>query len=134
MRRPFRHRGPLAGGRVPRPDEHAHLRDRRIERPDLRERPLEVLLDVVGEGAQRRDVEDMRFVGERRALSDERIARREKSGQRLSRARGRGDQAVAAFADRRPALALRGRRLAQAIGEPRGDGGMEGVQGRHKRE
>ena len=125
VRRPLRHRGALARRRVAGAHEHAHLGNRRVQRRDLGERPLQVLLHVVGERAQRRDVEDLRLVGQARALPDQAVDRREKRRERLARSRRRRDQRVAALPDDRPALALRRRRLPEPLREPGPDGRME---------
>ncbi len=66
-------RGPLGGGRVAAPDRGA---DRDVGKPrraqlgaDARERLVEVLVDVVPERLERRDVEDAGLVGERAAAA-----------------------------------------------------------------
>jgi hypothetical protein len=128
---PPRHRGPLARRRVAGPHQHADLGQVRRRRADLAERRLEVLLDVVGEGPQRRDVEDLGLVREALALAEELVERRQERRERLARPGGRRDQDVGAFPDLRPALALRRRRLAEPAFEPGSDGRMEGVEGEH---
>src|SRR5664280_1795622 len=132
VRRPARHRRALSRGRVARSHEDAHLRNRRVESADLGERPLQVLLNVVRERAQRRDVEDLRLVLQPGPLSDQRIDRREERRERLARA-GRGrDERVAPLPDRRPALALRRRGLAEPVLKPRLNGGVKGGEERHR--
>ena len=74
---------------------------------------LQVLLDVVREGAQRRDIEEPRLVGQAVALADQSVEAREKRRERLARSGRRRDQRVAALADPRPAFELR------AVGSPR---------------
>jgi hypothetical protein len=75
VRRPPDHCGALARRSVARPHQDADLRDRRIERPNLFERPLQVLLDVVRQRAKRRDVEDLRLVGESVSLAHQGVDR-----------------------------------------------------------
>ena len=85
------------------------------------QRKLEVLVDVVGEGLERRDVHDLRLVRQRAgdALAHEVVDRRHERGQRLAGAGRRRDQDVAPGLDRRPGFRLRcGRRCERAL-EPR---------------
>ena len=131
VRRAAGHRGPLRRRRVARPHQHPDLGQERLLGADLGQRPGQVLLDVVRKGPQRRDVEDLRLVGELRPLAQQRVDRREERGERLARARGRGDERVPSLADERPALALRRRRLAEPAREPALDRGMEGREGSH---
>ncbi len=131
--RAARHRLAIFLGRVARAHENADVGKRRIGFADFQERALEVLLDVVREGLQGRDVQDLRLVGKAFSLAKERVDCREEGGERLARPGGRSDQGVEPGADRRPAFPLRGSRLAQAGREPRGDGGVERCQVRHKR-
>ena len=88
-------------------DEHAHLGQRRIERAQSFERTREVLLHVVRERAQRRDVEDLRRVRERGPLPDQGVDRGEKRRERLPRAGGRRDERIVAAPNRAPAFKLR---------------------------
>ncbi len=60
--RPTRHGCTLARGGVARADQHAHLRNGRVAGADLGQRRLEVLLDVIGERAKRRDIKNLRLV------------------------------------------------------------------------
>ena len=93
-------------------DQDAQIRRGQPElagrRVDLGERPLEILLDVRGEGLER-DVDDARLAvldaAGRRRLPEEPVDRDEEGGQRLARAGGRGDQRVLAAGDRGPAAA-----------------------------
>jgi len=96
---------------------------------DARERLLQVHADVVGQRLERRNVDDGRFVGQRRAarkaLAHEFVDGGEKRGERLARARGRGDEGRAAGLDERPRARLRlggGRKVAV---EPVDDSGMK---------
>jgi hypothetical protein len=130
VRRAPDHRRAVARRRVARPHEHPDLGNRRIGCSDLGERALQVLLDVVRESAQRRNVKDLGLVGELRPLPAERVDRRKECGERLSGPGRRGDERVLARADRRPAVALRGRGFTETVGEPPLDRGVErGEQG-----
>jgi hypothetical protein len=87
---------------------------------DAAARFREVLVDVGAQRLERRDVDDPHFVGERSAqtLDQQIVERRQERGQRFTGAGRRGNQRVPAFANRGPALALRGRRLAESFPEP----------------
>ena len=126
VRRPARHRGPLARGRIAGPHEDADFRQGFVERLDLPERPLEVLLDVIRKGPQGRDVEDLGGVLEVGAAPHQLAQGPEERGQGLASARGRRDQGMGARGDGGPARALAVRRLAEAIREPAPDGRVEG--------
>ncbi len=130
--------------RRPLPHRRAHLRlgiagahedpdvgQARIERPDLRERQLEVLLDVRRERAERGDVHDARFVRQPRALGEELVERAQKGGECLARAGRRRDQRVSPGAEVRPPLALRTRGLPQVLLEPATHRGVKGSE-RHR--
>ena len=80
------------------------------------QRRAQVLLDVVAERLQRRDVDEPRPLGGR--LGDEAVERPQERRQRLARAGRRGDQRVLAGRDRRPRLRLRGRRRRERPLEP----------------
>ena len=90
-----------------------------------RARLREVLVDVGAQRLQRRDVDDAHFVGERpvAALLDEVVEGGEKRGERLARAGRRGDQRVAAVADRRPAARCAG------VGSPSVSANHRGTSG-----
>ena len=132
VRRPPGHRRPLARGRVAGAHEDADLRQPVGEAADLPEGRLEVLLHVVREGAQGRDVEDFGGIGEIAAPAHELAQGPEERGQGLAAARRRRDQGVAARGDGRPAGTLALRRFAETVGEPALDGGMEGGKGAHR--
>jgi hypothetical protein len=80
----------------------------------------QVLLDVVGQRLQRRNVEDAGLVAELTGEADlhQLVDRAEEGGERLARAGGRGDERVPAGLDGGPALLLRRRRLAERALEP----------------
>ena len=120
VRRVPPHRGALVLGRV----AAAHRDRDRARQVDAGERCAQVLLDVVVERLERRDVDDARAA--RLRVADEAVDRAQERGQRLARA-GRGEhERVAAGGDRRPALPLGGRGLRERAPEPVGDGGGEG--------
>ena len=98
---------------------------------DAFERHLQVLVHVVAEGLERRDVEDPGRVGERgpAAVTDQGVDGGEKSGQGLAGARGRGDERMAAPGHRLPCLLLARGRCPEVRGEPGRDGGVESIQG-----
>ena len=79
------------------------------QRQDLAERAFEVLLDVVAQRLQRRDVENfgavVQVAGQR--FAHQAIDADEKCGERFARAGGSGDQRGAAGENLRPALLLR---------------------------
>src|SRR3984885_1421360 len=84
------------------------------------QRRLEIAMDVVRQRLERRHVDDLRRIRERRleTLPDEVVDRREKGRERLARSRGRGDEGVAAGLDWRPSFALPGGRRSETLGEP----------------
>ncbi len=125
MRRPARHRRTIGRLRIARAHQDSQLGQPGIEGADLRERPLQVLLDVVRERAQRRDIDDLGLVGKLGPLAEEAVDRREESGQGLARAGGSRDEDVFSGPHQRPALTLGRRRLAEAVPEPGADGRME---------
>src|SRR5687768_634698 len=88
---------------------------------------LEVPLDVVVERLERRDVEKVYAVHERRlhSLYYQRVELPQKRGQRLSRAGWSEDQSVTAACDRRPSHALWLARLTESLREPFPDYGMK---------
>ncbi len=118
-------------GRVPGADRGADGGEAQPCRPGRLlqggERLAQVLLDVVREGLERRDVEDAGLVGERplEPLAEERVETGEEGGEGLARPRGRGDQDVAAGLDLRPARGLRLGGGAEAGLEPARDQRVE---------
>ena len=87
------------------------------ERAQLLQRLLQVLLHVVAERLQRRDVDDVGAVLER-AGTQQAVERPEKRRQRLAGAGRSGDQRVATGRDGRPSRLLRRRRRAETRFEP----------------
>ena len=88
---------------------------------DAGKRRLEVETDVVRERLQRRDVDHHGLVGQAlgpEPLAHQTVERGEKRGQRLARARRRGDQRVPAGADLRPGGELRLGRRREGAAEP----------------
>ena len=119
VRRPLRHRRALAGRRVAGAHEHAHLGQGRVQGADLRQRALQVLLDVVGRApaAARRRRPGSRGARSAPCWNSASMAERN-AGQRLARAGGGRDQDVAPVADERPAFGLGRGRLPEAAREP----------------
>ena len=120
----------------------AHPDGRRPERDpeplgreaDARDRRAQVLLDVDGERAQRRDVEHTAPVGlGRLGRGREPVDRPEERGEGLARPGRRQDQRVVAGRDRRPSLLLGRRGRGEARLEPGADGLGEAVHGRGSR-
>ena len=97
---------------------------------DLGEGVLEVALDVVAEGLQGRDVDDVDLVGERLLLgfADQAVDGDEEGGEGLAGAGGGGDEGVAAGDDLGPAEGLGVGGGAELALEPGADGGVEGVE------
>ena len=131
VRRAAAHPLALGGGRVARSDPGADF-DIRKPAPaqslaDAGQRRLEIPMDVVRQRLERRDVDDLRRVGERRleALPHQIVDRGQKGRERLARSRRRGDQRVAAGLDRGPRFGLRRRRRGEALGEPARDRRVE---------
>jgi hypothetical protein len=141
VRRPPDHGRALGWRRVAAAHEHADLRrgQPQLERhvADLGQRLLEVLLNVDAERLERRDVDDVGLLVEgplRLELPVEAIDEDEEGRERLARARGCGDQCVAAGGDGRPALRLRLRRAERKTPfEPDADGGVKAGESAHDR-
>ena len=109
----------------------ADLRERLASRLEplaqLGERTLEVPLDVVVQGFQRRDVQDLHRIRQRgrRAVDDELVELPKKRAERLAGASGGEDERVGAARDRGPTLALRRAWPAEGFLEPGANEGME---------
>ena len=113
----------LAGCRVAGAHPDDRLGERQAEtlrrKLDALQRCPEVLLDVEGQGPQRRQVEEAGAVlAIGRLGGDEPVDAPEERGERLARAGGRQDQRVGARGDGRPALDLGRRRLGEGGREP----------------
>ena len=112
------HVAPLLLRRVPGADADPYFG------ADPAQRRAQVLLHVVGERLERRDVDQARAPGAR--LGDEPVERPQERRQRLARSGRRGDQRVLAGGDRRPRLRLRRRGRVERPAEPfahlRGEG------------
>ena len=67
---------------VSRTNEHVDVRQRRIERADLLDRPEEIFLDVVCEGPEGRNIKDARAMLS--ARRQQRVDGRQKRGERLA--------------------------------------------------
>jgi len=98
---------------------------------DLAQRHFQVLLNVVAQRLERRNVEDfgavLQVAGNR--LAHQAVNAGEECGERLARAGGGGDQRGAASKNVRPALFLRLGRRAEPSYEPLGDDRMGPPQG-----
>ena len=135
VRRPLDHRLALALGRVTRPDGRPNLRHRTTGRvcdgSNCGHRVRKVSFDVVGEGLEWRDVDDLRLVGQAavQALTDEAVDACEECRECLARAGRCCDQRVSLLGDRGPALGLRRGRLFEAVQEPVTDKRMEFCNG-----
>ena len=90
--------------------------------PDFGQRHFEVAADVVRQRLQRRDINDLRLVGQLAldGLPEQAVDRGQKGRQRFARAGRGGDQRVSAGNDFRPAQPLRLGRLPEAVGKPAG--------------
>ena len=138
MRRAFEHPLPLPGRRVSRPDIDSDLRHQQASRQsrlgNFKKRLLKILLDVVAQRLQRRDVEHLRaifqFAGQR--LLQQAVNAGEKCRQRLSRARRRSDERVFSRHHRRPALDLDVRRPPKPFFKPFGNERVK-LRKRHSR-
>jgi hypothetical protein len=88
---------------------------------------FEILLNIVRQRLQGRDIDDLRLVLELpvETLPDQPVDRGEKSGERLARTGRGGDEDGLALLNRRPRLGLRRGRGREPAGEPGRDGGME---------
>ena len=114
-----------------RPDPRPRLAGLDQRAVDAFEGYLQVLVHVVAERLERRDVEHPGRVGERRpaAVPHQGVDGGEESGQRLAGARRRGNEGMAARRQRLPRLLLARGRGAEVRGEPGSDGGVESVEG-----
>ena len=86
--------------------------------PDPGQRRPQVALDVVGEGLERRDVDELDPVAEPLGLARQAVDPPEERGQGLAGAGRRADQRVGAGRDRRPARRLGGSRPLEGALEP----------------
>ncbi len=128
------HRRAPGRGRVPRADRDAQvgrgepLRAREVG--ELRERAAQVLLDVVAERPQRRDVEDARLRPEpaRERLAVEPVDREQERREGLPGARRRRHEHVAPGRDLGPPERLGLGRLPEAAREPALHEGMERLE------
>ena len=102
------------------PDFGHRLRQVVSELENFRQRPVQVLLDVVTKRLERRDVQNLclvlKIAGE--GFSDQRVDTGEKRRQRLARSGRRGNQRAAAREDLRPAESLRFSRCFEFADEP----------------
>ncbi len=127
VRRPLDHLAPLLHQSVAGADGGADLRHQQAalarQRQDFAQRAVEILLDVVAQRLQRRDVEHFGRVAQRAVerLAHQPVNADEERRQRLAGTGRRGDQRSAAGQNFRPALLLRLGGRAKARQEPLGD-------------
>ena len=135
VRRALGHSLPLRRRGVAGAHGRRYLRKRRTQllgqRADLRQGNSQVLLDVVGEGFQRRYVDDLGGLGQTlvNPLAHQLVNAGQEGGQRLARPGRRGDQGVASLGNGRPPGGLCLRRRVKPAPEPLLDDGMKGGQG-----
>ena len=105
----------------------------RQRRADLCQRFRQILLNVIRQRLERRDVNDLHLVLQPtvQSLPYQTVDCRQKGGERLTRAGGRGDQDVATLLNYGPGAALRLSRLGEAVGKPTLNDRMEAGQ-RHR--
>ncbi len=125
VRRFAQHCRAIALRRIAGTNQDADLREVRIKLRQFVQRTLQVLLNVIAQCPQRRDVEHRCLIGKRGSLTGEAIDRGEVSRQGFAHAGGGGNQGVGAGADFRPPLPLRLGGFAKALLEPALDGGMK---------
>jgi len=124
VRRALEHQPALGWERVSRAHGGAHLGAEiaafESKLLDLRQRLLQVLADVVGEGLERRNVDNFCDIVERAVdgFADELVDAGQESGKRFTRSGGSGDEGRIAGEDGRPALYLRFGGCAEAGDEP----------------
>ena len=94
---------------------------------NLGQRDFEILMNVVAQRLERRDVDDLGPVGQRTqaGAAHQAVDGGEEGGERFAGARGRGDEDIVALGDFRPSAQLRFGGLAKARGEPFCDEGVE---------
>ena len=89
MRRLLAHGRPIRLRRIPRPHQNANLRNARIERANLRQRSLQVLLHIIRQRPQRRNIQHVHLIFQPGALPRQRIDGRQIPRDRLPRPRRR---------------------------------------------
>ncbi len=94
------------------------------------QRDLEIFLDVVAEGLQRRDVQNFRLISQRtgKSFADQPVDAGEKGGERFAGAGRRGNYRGFPGEDLRPAELLRLGGRSEALQEPFADDGMGPVE------
>ncbi len=136
MGRTTEHRLTCRHQRVARADSRADVRHLVTVAPreadNLRERAVEVLLDVVAERLQGRHVHDLGAIGEPAidGCTNEPVDAGEKRRQGLAGPRGRRDQRAASCDDVRPASLLRFGRRTEPSDEPLADDRMSPLEAR----
>ena len=131
VRRPAAHALAFARRRIAGPHPGADIDIRQALLPqggaDARQRRLQVALDIVRQRLERRDIDDLRLVAQLAldALPHQGIDRRHEGGERLAGPGRRGDQDMAALANGRPGLRLRGSGRSECPIKPCRNGGMK---------
>src|SRR5271166_3895269 len=115
-----------------RTDVHVAAFARAQSGADAGKRFLEILMDVVAQRFERRDIEHSYFTFERSGepVMKQLIEGSQKRSQRLARAGGRGNERVSAGLNSRPAEFLRHGRRPESLFEPMIQRGMESVGSR----
>lgn len=124
MRRHLQHAGTVAGGSVSGANHGANAGHEVAtfggELLNLKQRLVEIFLNVVAERFKRRDVEDLRVLAKLsgQGLADERVNAGEECSKGFATAGGRGDERASAGKDVRPAGNLRLGGRAEARDKP----------------
>ena len=117
--------GPAHGGADDRRGQAGRHRGHR----ELGQRLVEVPAHVIGQGLERRDVQDggavFEILGD--GLAEELVETGEESGESLARARRGGEEDVAARRDQRPGARLNRGGLAEPLTKPALDDGVEHI-------
>ena len=131
MWRPLAHPRALGLRRIAGADQCANLHIRQVHRLELLTDPgqgnRQILLNIVGERLERRNVDDERLVGQGclDTAADQAVDGGEKGSQGLPRTGGRGDQNIAPRLYLGPRASLRLRRGGKVLAKPAVDSGMK---------
>ena len=131
--RAFRLRG--VAGAYQGTNVHVGKTERFKLRTDAGERSCQVLLDIVRQRLQRRDIDNERLIRQRclDALPHQFVDSSEERGERLARAGRRGDEHIPSGLNQRPGPCLGFGRFAKVLPKPGVDSGMEGRFALHQR-
>ena len=131
VRRPDQHLLPLRGQRVAGAQRRADRRQKYAslvgKGRDLGERGVQVLLHIVAEGFERRDINHLHPVGKRSRTggADQVVDTQQKRGESFPRPGGGGDQDIVSRTNLRPAEGLWFGRLREAARKPVGNKGVK---------